>query len=350
MFLKDVIFVTISAMVSARAQYDGPIPPRINVPGAIPLPISRPSHTPFRNDRVINGGGQAVIRVRRPLGPQAPQGRPLVPLPIPTTQRSHDDAKPVTEEPEDEPFFPHIISTPSQPPPQTFSFFEPNSIGDDLPLLPRFQPQERPASVQQSIHHHQQQQQQQQQPIHQPQRFLQPEPPRPQQPKPTPVRPRPAFKEARPLFDEEQPAPRRPEVRAHNPRPHHNYEDGREKKPVAQILRKYREEHEDGTITWGFENDDGSYKEETIGIDCITRGRYGYIDPDGEKREYNYETGIQCDPNKRDEESEEDDLGGYVDYQENKAVLPNGVKIDLGAKNKSKRPGGGGSPANFYRN
>lgn len=45
----------------------------------------------------------------------------------------------------------------------------------------------------------------------------------------------------------------------------------REKKPVAQILRKYREEHEDGTITWGFENDDGSFKEETIGIDCVTR-------------------------------------------------------------------------------
>lgn len=45
----------------------------------------------------------------------------------------------------------------------------------------------------------------------------------------------------------------------------------REKKPVAQILRKYREENEDGTITWGFENDDGSYKEEIIGIDCVTR-------------------------------------------------------------------------------
>lgn len=32
------------------------------------------------------------------------------------------------------------------------------------------------------------------------------------------------------------------------------------------------------------------------------RGRYGYVDPDGEKREYSYETGILCDPNKRDEE------------------------------------------------
>ncbi|XP_055695073.1 proline-rich protein HaeIII subfamily 1 [Lutzomyia longipalpis] len=330
-----VVLGTTSAIAWARAQFDGPVPPRINVPGAIPLPISRPSHTPFRNDRVLGGGngGPAVIRVRRPLGPQ---GRPLGPGPIHTTQRSLEDAKPVTEEPEDEqPFIPHIISTPPQPQPQQhFSFFEPNGIADDIPqLVARFQPQERPAPVQ-------------------PQRFLQPEPPRPQPPKPTPVRPRPAFKEARPQFDDEPLIRRNPEPRP-SPRPHHqsHVDDGhRERKPVAQILRKYREEHEDGTITWGFENDDGSFKEETIGIDCITRGRYGYIDPDGEKREYTYETGIQCDPNKRDEESDEDDLGGYVDYQENKAVLPSGVRVDLGPKNKSKRPGSGGTPANFYRN
>ncbi|XP_059619765.1 uncharacterized protein LOC132263796 isoform X3 [Phlebotomus argentipes] len=316
-------------MAWARAQYDSPVPPRINVPGAIPLPVSRPNHSPFRNDRVLNAGGQPVIRVRRPLGP--PQGRPLSHLSLPSTPRSLEDAKPVTEDPEEDSFIPHIISTSSQAPQQQhFSFFEPNTINDDIPqLVARFQPQERPA------------------PLQQPQRFLQPEPPRPQPPKPTPVRPRPVFKEQRPVFDDEPVIRRTPEVRA-NPRPHHY--DEREKKPVAQILRKYREEHEDGTITWGFENDDGSFKEETIGIDCITRGRYGYIDPDGEKREYTYETGIQCDPNKRDEESEEDDLGGYVDYQENKAVLPSGVKIDLGGKKQSKRPGGGGSPANFYRN
>uniref|UniRef100_A0A182IZG2 Uncharacterized protein n=1 Tax=Anopheles atroparvus TaxID=41427 RepID=A0A182IZG2_ANOAO len=95
-----------------------------------------------------------------------------------------------------------------------------------------------------------------------------------------------------------------------------NAEQDRKRKPVAQILRKWRDEHEDGSITWGFENDDGSFKEETIGIDCVTRGRYGYVDPDGEKREYNYETGIQCDPNRRDED-EDDNL--EVDYQENKA-------------------------------
>lgn len=117
-------------------------------------------------------------------------------------------------------------------------------------------------------------------------------------------------------------------------------------------MRKYREENEDGTITWGFENDDGSFKEEIIGNDCITRGRYGYIDPDGMKREYNYETGIQCDPNKRDlEEDEEDnddpenkgnlqDNGAYIDYQENQMVLPSGQRINLnnGGKLKARRP------------
>lgn len=38
----------------------------------------------------------------------------------------------------------------------------------------------------------------------------------------------------------------------------------------------------------------------------VYSGSYGYIDPDGEKREFTYETGIKCDPNKRDEEDEEE--------------------------------------------
>lgn len=116
-------------------------------------------------------------------------------------------------------------------------------------------------------------------------------------------------------------------------------------------MRKYREENEDGTITWGFENDDGSFKEEIIGNDCVTRGRYGYVDPDGVKREYNYETGNVCDPNKRDQEEQDEvdeqenqatfqDNGAYIDYQENQMVLPNGQRISLNnqAKNKARRP------------
>lgn len=77
-----------------------------------------------------------------------------------------------------------------------------------------------------------------------------------------------------------------------------------------------------------------------------------YIDPEGTKREYNYETGIACDPNKRDlEEPEEDenepentahlqDNGAYIDYQENQMVLPNGQRITLNnsGKPKARRP------------
>jgi len=75
-------------------------------------------------------------------------------------------------------------------------------------------------------------------------------------------------------------------------------------------------------------------------------GRYGYIDPDGLKREYNYETGIKCDPNSRLSADEEETEKGYVDYQENKAVLPNGVRVDLTKMGKnSRRPQG-----QFYRN
>lgn len=61
----------------------------------------------------------------------------------------------------------------------------------------------------------------------------------------------------------------------------------RKRKPVSQILRKFRTDNEDGSITWGFENDDGTFKEETLGADCIIRGNYGYVDPDGVKRYLN---------------------------------------------------------------
>ncbi|XP_043473857.1 uncharacterized protein LOC122505990 isoform X2 [Leptopilina heterotoma] len=115
-----------------------------------------------------------------------------------------------------------------------------------------------------------------------------------------------------------------------------DYYTSRPKKPVAQVIRRYREETDDGSIVWGFENDDGSYKEEVIGIDCITRGKYGYVDPDGIRREYTYETGIKCD----EEEQQEDILNTFVDYQENKLVLPSGKTIDLSSmgKKQARRP------------
>lgn len=68
-------------------------------------------------------------------------------------------------------------------------------------------------------------------------------------------------------------------------------------------MRKYRTDHEDGSITWGFENEDGTFKEENLGADCIVRGKYGYVDPDGNRREYSYETGMKCE-----EKTPEEDL------------------------------------------
>lgn len=70
------------------------------------------------------------------------------------------------------------------------------------------------------------------------------------------------------------------------------------------------------------------------------RGTYGYVDPDGNKREYHYETGIKCDPNRRDE-TDEFQENSFVNYEDNKAVLPNGIEIDMSqlGKKKSKRPG-----------
>ena len=109
-----------------------------------------------------------------------------------------------------------------------------------------------------------------------------------------------------------------------------------------QVLRRYREDNPDGSITWGFENDDGSYKEETIGNDCVTRGKYGYIDPDGVRREYSYSSGLPCDKNKLEPAEEGNSPAGYIDYSSNKVVLPNGDSVDLNnmVKNRARKPVG----------
>lgn len=233
-------------LATALAQYNGPPPPRLNIPGAIPLPAIQGN----QQGRALPGPG---IRVRKPQRPQ----------PAITEARFLDEAKPVNEEPEDE-YSPPQQSAPQ--PPRALFASEPQEA---------FQQPEIPSNAQ---------------------RFNIDRPrPVPQQrnlPQPQPQRPRAQN------FDEPQPRPHQ--------KPHHS--DDKPKKPVAQILRKYREENPDGTIVWGFENDDGSFKEETIGIDCITRGIYGYdtkfktlvnemfvnfliplslyryVDPDGEKR------------------------------------------------------------------
>jgi hypothetical protein len=39
------------------------------------------------------------------------------------------------------------------------------------------------------------------------------------------------------------------------------------------ILDRYTIHNDDGSFTWGYQSADGSFKEETIGNDCVTRGR-----------------------------------------------------------------------------
>lgn len=122
---------------------DGPLPPRINIPGAIPLgaiPVRAPQ---FRNP--VPTAGPTLVRIRRP--PQPKQQEQQHQNAIPTFQRSLDEAKPVTEELEEEissGFLPHIVQQ-SQPQALLQSrdqFLETQAI------LPRFNPQDRPKPIQ----------------------------------------------------------------------------------------------------------------------------------------------------------------------------------------------------------
>ncbi|XP_049533584.1 zyxin-like [Anopheles darlingi] len=77
--------------------------------------------------------------------------------------------------------------------------------------------------------------------------------------------------------------------------------------PPVQTIRNYSKVNDDGSFTFGYEAADGSFKEETRGTDCVVRGKYGYIDPDGNKREFTYVSGNPCDPNNPDGSEEEEE-------------------------------------------
>lgn len=80
-----------------------------------------------------------------------------------------------------------------------------------------------------------------------------------------------------------------------------------EPKPApVQTIRNYNKLNDDGSFTFGYEAADGSFKEENRGTDCVVRGKYGYIDPDGNKREFTYVSGNPCDPNVNKQEQEEE--------------------------------------------
>lgn len=214
--------------------------------------------------RVLPGPGGPALRLRRP----AAKPVPLNALPIPTARAFSEphEAKPVTEEPEDdilETFVPHIVST-IAPAPQHST--------------PQFSLPEEHEEIQQNNivnRYHAQVPQQQPHRIALPESNAQRFAPSVQE-KPAPqvrTSQRQIYREQRPQYEEvveHNNKPRFEQQRPHQKTADHHQQQ-REKKPVAQILRKYREEHEDGSITWGYENDDGSFKEEIIGIDCVTR-------------------------------------------------------------------------------
>nr|XP_023013724.1 ras-interacting protein RIP3-like isoform X1 [Leptinotarsa decemlineata] len=79
------------------------------------------------------------------------------------------------------------------------------------------------------------------------------------------------------------------------------------KTPPVQTIRNYNKVNDDGSFTFGYEAADGSFKEETRGTDCVVRGKYGYVDPDGNKREFTYVSGNPCDPNAPKDQDEQDE-------------------------------------------
>jgi len=108
-----------------------------------------------------------------------------------------------------------------------------------------------------------------------------------------------------------------------------------QKEPTAQTIRNFNKLNDDGSFTFGYEADDGSFKEETRGTDCVVRGKYGYVDPDGNKREFTYVQGNPCDPNAVAAE-EDDDQPGKPGEEEN---IPANIPVNAGKpKPKKNRP------------
>ncbi|XP_031619459.1 uncharacterized protein LOC116338388 isoform X2 [Contarinia nasturtii] len=91
-------------------------------------------------------------------------------------------------------------------------------------------------------------------------------------------------------------------------------------KETVQTIRNYSKVNDDGSFTFGYEAADGSFKEETRGTDCVVRGKYGYIDPDGNKREFTYVSGNPCDPNNPDQNEEDPEKESDKNEPENVPV------------------------------
>ncbi|KAL1139132.1 hypothetical protein AAG570_009192 [Ranatra chinensis] len=346
MLLFSQVSVCWSGVVWAQyggSEYDSPLPPRPQIPGAVPAGGAggRRSGGPRR---VVAPGGQQEARpLRRPQliavarPPRIQQALAPAQPPRPLREEAPATAlppRPVVEDLEELLHFDDIAATTLQPSPQPLPVQE---------AQPTFRPAEpvqvnrrpipteitQPVVIQRS------------RPVEQQLRTA-----RPQQVEQQTIRFRPA---PRPALQEERARPQQvqraqqPINRQQQVVRNEEYErpevPKRQRKPVSQVLRKYREDNPDGSITWGFENDDGTFKEETIGVDCVTRGKYGYIDPDGVRREFTYSSGLPCDKDKDAQEQQGDQ--GYIDYSNNKYVLPNGDSVELTSmvKNKARKSG-----------
>ena len=100
------------------------------------------------------------------------------------------------------------------------------------------------------------------------------------------------------------------------PRPVADAEEGGNGRPRPEPVKtteRYSHMNPDGSFTFGYVSEDGSFREETRGLDCITRGKYGYIDPEGKRREFTYVSGLPCD---EDQEQQFDQQGFAIEDDE----------------------------------
>ncbi|XP_068245034.1 WAS/WASL-interacting protein family member 3-like [Palaemon carinicauda] len=246
-----------------------------------PLP-QRPA---FRGAALSPLEGAGPIRISRPRNPQG-RPRPSVGVPLPAP-----------------PPPPRPTTTPPPPPPPTDNFVDYDYVYvDDAPveLLPN------PVTAA----------------------------PRPVfNPEPLPAPRQPVFTQ-QPRRPSQAQAPRRPVGTLASIDRDFNLDDEEQirgrKEPEVKILRSWSHQNGDGTFSWGYVNTDGSFKNETKGLDCVVRGVYGYVDKDtGREVSFPYESGNPCDPDAPDY---------YYDYDTNTMRVRDGATGEVFAK-----PGSGGS-------
>ncbi|XP_014276465.1 putative uncharacterized protein DDB_G0290521 [Halyomorpha halys] len=378
MYLSALILAV--AVSAVAGQYDGPLPPRPVVPGALPIGRNRGPLPVALPPRRIGGRGRAPA----PPGVQLPaiRSRPPPQLPPRPVVEPEEDLTPTTIPPPtyqpttfQPPIFRASLSPADLPVPSRQQFPSEASQEETATYRPRTSieedisrqeiPAARPSPIDENFSKVRTSQEDQGFTRGRPassQEATYPRPSRPtiQDAQPTFQRARPSSQEqsySRPRIQQAQeeqnlvrgrteakPSYNRASSQARpKPIPQEQVQQAapgpRRGKPTSQVIKKYREDNPDGSITWGFENDDGTFKEETIGTDCVTYGKYGYYDPDGVRREYTYSSGIPCE--KRDQDSIVGATNeGYIDYTNNKYVLPNGqeVALDNMGKNKARRP------------